>query len=98
MEPYPRGSVAPVRLDHVIYATEDLAAAAARVESELGLTVVPSGRHAGHGTNNLIVPLGVAHYYLLVKADHRPPLIYAAILTVLMLWRFWDAWRRRARA
>ncbi|MBC7667515.1 protein-methionine-sulfoxide reductase heme-binding subunit MsrQ [Caulobacter sp. DWR2-3-1b2] len=42
----------------------------------------------------LIVPLGVAHYYLLVKADHRPPLAYAAILAVLMGWRFWDAWGR----
>jgi sulfoxide reductase heme-binding subunit YedZ len=42
----------------------------------------------------LIVPLGVAHYYLLVKADHRPPLIYAGIVALLMAWRFWDAWTR----
>jgi len=32
--------------------------------------------------------LGVAHYYLLVKADHRPPLIYAAILALLLAARF----------
>jgi sulfoxide reductase heme-binding subunit YedZ len=44
----------------------------------------------------LIAPLGVAHYYLLVKADHRPPLIYAAVFTVLMGWRVWDKARSRA--
>jgi sulfoxide reductase heme-binding subunit YedZ len=61
--------------------------------------VIRMGRAAWqrlHWLIYLIVPLGVAHYYLLVKADHRPPLIYAAILTVLMGWRFWDAWTRRA--
>jgi sulfoxide reductase heme-binding subunit YedZ len=42
----------------------------------------------------LIAPLGVAHYYLLVKADHRPPVIYAAVFTVLMGWRVWDKLRR----
>jgi len=61
--------------------------------------VIRMGRAAWqrlHWLIYLIVPLGVAHYYLLVKADHRPPLIYAAILTLLMGWRFWDAWTRRA--
>jgi sulfoxide reductase heme-binding subunit YedZ len=43
----------------------------------------------------VIAPLGVLHYYMLVKADHRPPLIYAAILAVLLGWRIWG-WARKA--
>lgn len=35
----------------------------------------------------LIVPMGVVHYYLLVKADHRPPLIYGGIVLLLLGWR-----------
>lgn len=35
----------------------------------------------------LIVPMGVVHYYLLVKADHRPPLIYGAIVVLLLGYR-----------
>jgi sulfoxide reductase heme-binding subunit YedZ len=35
----------------------------------------------------LIVPMGVIHYYLLVKADHRPPLIYGALVLVLLGYR-----------
>jgi sulfoxide reductase heme-binding subunit YedZ len=61
--------------------------------------VIRMGRAAWqrlHWLIYLIVPLGVIHYYLLVKADHRPPLIYAANLTVLLGWRLWDAWTRRA--
>ena len=58
-----------MRLDHVIYATADLDEAAARVESELGLSVMPGGRHEGHGTHNRIVPLGGGYLELMAVAD-----------------------------
>jgi sulfoxide reductase heme-binding subunit YedZ len=35
----------------------------------------------------LIAPMGVVHYYLLVKADHRPPLIYGAVVLALLTYR-----------
>lgn len=58
-----------MRIDHVIYATADLDAAAAWVESEFGLTVVGGGRHQGMGTHNRIVPLGGGYLELLAIAD-----------------------------
>jgi catechol 2,3-dioxygenase-like lactoylglutathione lyase family enzyme len=58
-----------VRIDHVIYATADLDAAAARVESELGLKAVTGGRHEGHGTHNRVVPLGGGYLELMAIAD-----------------------------
>jgi Glyoxalase-like domain len=58
-----------VRIDHVIYAAADLDAAAGRVESELGLTARPGGRHEGLGTHNRIVPLGTGYLELLAVAD-----------------------------
>ncbi len=45
-----------------------------------------------------IAVLGVVHYYLLVKADHRPPLIYAAILALLLGYRAVQWLRRRKPA
>jgi hypothetical protein len=58
-----------VRIDHVIYATGDIDAAAGRVQSELGMTAVRGGRHEGHGTHNRIVPLGGGYLELLAVAD-----------------------------
>jgi hypothetical protein len=58
-----------VRIDHVIYATADLDAAARRVASLLGLSVVDGGRHEGHGTHNRIVPLGGGYLELMAIAD-----------------------------
>ena len=40
-----------------------------------------------HRLIHLIVPMGVVHYYLLVKADHRPPLVYGAIVLLLLGYR-----------
>ena len=58
-----------MRIDHVIYATSDLDVAAARIESELGVRVVPGGRHEGLGTHNRIVPLGDGYLELLAVCD-----------------------------
>jgi catechol 2,3-dioxygenase-like lactoylglutathione lyase family enzyme len=58
-----------MRIDHVIYATGDLDAATALVESRLGLTVVGGGRHERIGTHNRIVPLGGGYLELLAVAD-----------------------------
>lgn len=45
----------------------------------------------------LIAPMAVVHYYLLVKADHRPPLIYGAIILALLGYRLIRAMIERAR-
>ncbi|UDF04701.1 sulfite oxidase heme-binding subunit YedZ [Asticcacaulis sp. AND118] len=44
----------------------------------------------------VIVPLGALHYFLLVKADKTLPLVYAAIIGLLLGWRVWEWIRRRA--
>jgi len=46
----------------------------------------------------LIAPMGVIHYYLLVKADHRPPLIYGAVVAALLAYRVIQAGLRARRA
>jgi glyoxalase-like protein len=58
-----------VRIDHVIYATEDLDLAAARVEAILGVPARGGGRHDRIGTHNRIVPLGGGYLELLAVAD-----------------------------
>ena len=60
-----------MRIDHVIYATQDLDAAAARLEAEHGLVAAGGGRHAGIGTENRIVPLGGGYLELIAVVDHE---------------------------
>ena len=58
-----------MRIDHVIYATQDLDAAAARLEADHGLVATGGGRHTGIGTENRIVPLGGGYLELITVAD-----------------------------
>ena len=58
-----------MRIDHVIYATDDLDRTAERIEAELGLPALGGGRHVGLGTHNRIVPLGDGYVELLAVAD-----------------------------
>jgi hypothetical protein len=58
-----------MRIDHVIWATADLDAAAERLERDHGLRAGGGGRHDGTGTHNRIVALGGGYLELLAIAD-----------------------------
>jgi sulfoxide reductase heme-binding subunit YedZ len=52
-----------------------------------------------HRLHRLVYPaaiLGCLHYWWQVKADWREPLLYSAVLAVLLAWRLRRAWARRA--
>ena len=58
-----------MKLDHLVFAVDDLAGAAQELESEHGLVSVAGGRHPGWGTENRIVPLGESYVELIAVAD-----------------------------
>jgi hypothetical protein len=56
-------------VDHIILCVDDLDDAGAEVRRRFGLSSLPGGRHAGHGTGNRIVPLGSAYLELVAILD-----------------------------
>ena len=40
--------------------------------------------------------LAILHFWWLVKSDIREPALYAGLVVVLLGWRTWKAWRKRA--
>ena len=75
-----------MHIDHVIYATADLDATAARLEADHGLAAKGGGRHAGIGTENRIVPLGGGYLELIAVVDpaeaERSPLGHVLALRI----------------
>ena len=60
-----------LRVDHIIYAVDDLKTAAAWFRDEFGFGSVAGGRHPGWGTANRIVPLGHEYIELVAVIDRE---------------------------
>jgi hypothetical protein len=59
------------RIDHLIVAAEDPAAAALEIEEGLGLAASGGGRHDAHGTHNRLIWLGDSYLELMGVFDER---------------------------
>jgi hypothetical protein len=61
------------RLDHLVYATPELAASVKEIGARLGVTPTPGGRHPTAGTENFLIGLGPGHYLEIIGPDVAAP-------------------------
>ena len=60
-------------VDHLVYATPDLAWGVEQVAELLGIRATPGGQHPGRGTRNALVSLGPKSYLEIVGPDSEQP-------------------------
>jgi hypothetical protein len=60
-------------VDHLVYATPNLAATVADLEAQLGLSSTPGGQHPGRGTQNSLFALGAHAYLEVIGPDQQQP-------------------------
>ena len=61
------------RLDHLVYATPDLARGIAEIEKLTGIEPTPGGQHPGRGTHNALISLGDDIYLEIIGPDPDQP-------------------------
>src|SRR5262249_22516325 len=63
----------PSALDHLVYATPDLAVSVREIGALFGVTPTPGGKHPSWGTENFLVGLGPGRYLEIIGPDVMAP-------------------------